>query len=147
MSAEKTRGDSDRAGSVTIRLDARGDENAFGFSLNYDPNRLRFVGAKLNRKLSRAAFLVNSKQAARGRIGILLALPAGERLAAGAQSLMTIHFSDVVDLSPNDAQVRFGDEPVTRGIADVNAESPDAIFLEPDISLNTPTLFNSSSLW
>jgi len=123
VSAAKASERSDRINSPTIQLDARGGENALGFSLHFDPRRARFAGATLSGELGHAAFFVNTRQAASGRIGFVLALPAGERLAAGAQSLMTIHFGVAAGRSIANPQVSFGDEPVARAIADVNANA------------------------
>src|SRR5262245_48552010 len=49
---------SDRIVSFVIQLEAPGDAHALGFSLNFDPNRLRFAGATSSREMSRAAFIV-----------------------------------------------------------------------------------------
>jgi hypothetical protein len=125
---------SDRINSLTIQLDARGGENALGFSLHFDPRLARFAGAALSRELGHAAFFVNTRQAASGRIGVVLALPAGARLAAGAQTLMTVYFDAEAGRSIVNPQVSFGDEPVARAVADVNANSLTAIYAESGLA-------------
>ncbi|MGH9940533.1 MAG: cohesin domain-containing protein, partial [Blastocatellia bacterium] len=130
---------SDRFLSLIIQLDAPGDVHALGFSLNFDPDRLRFAGASSSREMSRAAFIVNTGQADHGRIGVLLTLPTGQRLSSGVRSLMAIHFSAAADGSLSDAQISFGDEPVAREIADAEANPLPAAFEEsvanPNISI------------
>src|SRR5207244_4019254 len=44
--------------ALRVELDAQGDENALGFSLNYDPTVLRFAEAKVDSALSGAMLLV-----------------------------------------------------------------------------------------
>lgn len=133
---------SDQLISLIIQLEAPGDAHAIGFSLNYDPNRLRFAAAALIRQLSRAAFIVNTEQADNGRIGVLLLLPPGQRLPPGVWSLMAIHFIAAADGSLSDAQVSFGDDPVAREIADAEANPLRASFEEsaanPGVSIFNP---------
>jgi hypothetical protein len=132
----KASGRSGRINSLTIQLDARGGENAIGFSLHFDPRQARFAGATLSRELGHTAFFVNARQAASGRIGVVLSLPAGARLPGGAQSLMTIHFSAAAGRSIVNPQVSFGDEPVAREVADVSANSLMAAYAESRFGLN-----------
>jgi len=130
---------SDRFISLIIQLDVPGDIHALGFSLNFDPNRLRFAGASSGREMSRAAFIVNTEQADNGRIGVLLTLPPGQKLSSDVRSLMAIHFSAAADGSLSDAQVSFGDDPVAREIADAEANPLPAAFEEsvanPNVSI------------
>jgi uncharacterized protein (TIGR03437 family) len=111
--------------SMTIYLDARGDENAISFSLRYDPSRLRFAGAELNRELEpglkNASLIVNTRQIASGRIGLMLALPAGQSLRAGVVALLNVRFTIAPGGAPTVARVSFGDEPIAREAVDVYA--------------------------
>jgi uncharacterized protein (TIGR03437 family) len=94
--------------------------------LQYDPARLRFAGAELSRELSAAMLTVNIRQLASGRVGVMLALPAGESLRAGVVELMSVRFTMSPGGSPAVARVGFGDEPVTRAAVDVNAQTVEA---------------------
>src|SRR5262249_55824660 len=69
--------------SVPIELVAQGDESALGFSVNFDPAQLRFVSAVAGKDASGATLNVNSSQAANGRLGLALALPAGQTIQPG----------------------------------------------------------------
>src|SRR5262249_44534192 len=120
----------DRLVSFIIQLDAPGDAHALGFSLNFDPNRLRFAGATSSREMSRAAFIVNADQSEEGRIGVVMMLPPGQRLPSGVRSLMVIHFSAVAYSLLSDAQIVCGDYPVVREIADTEANLLPATFEE-----------------
>jgi hypothetical protein len=119
---------SERFISFIIQLEAPGDAHALGFSLNFDPNRLRFAGASSSREMSRATIVVNTERSEDGRIGVLLMLAPGQRLPSGVQSLMAIHFSAIADGLLSDAQVGFGDDPVVREIADTEANPLSASF-------------------
>jgi uncharacterized protein (TIGR03437 family) len=109
--------------SMTVYLDARGDESAIGFSLQFDPARARFAGAELGPDLSNATLLLNTRQLASGRVGLMLALPAGESLRAGQVALLTARFTMAPGGSPAVARIAFRDEPVARAAVDVNAQN------------------------
>ncbi|MGH9852081.1 MAG: hypothetical protein ACREBD_19770, partial [Blastocatellia bacterium] len=79
-------------GSVTIELDAQGNENALSFSLNFDPAQLQFVSATAGRGVTGALLNVNLSQAASGRVGLVLALPAGQVIAAGSRQIVVVTF-------------------------------------------------------
>jgi uncharacterized protein (TIGR03437 family) len=122
--------------SMTVYLDAGGSENALGFSLQYDPARLRFAGARLSSELREAALVVNLRQLASGRAGLMLALPAGQSLPAGVVALMTVRFTTAVGGSPAVARVSFGDEPVARAAVDVRAQPVAANWEDALVSAN-----------
>ena len=118
--ARSVRASAGDEGAVTVELEARGDENALGFSLVFDPTRFRFVSARAGDGARGASLNVNDRQAARGRLGFALALPAGQTLAAGPQQVV------VVTLAPLSgggavAAVGFGDLPIAREVVDAEA--------------------------
>jgi uncharacterized protein (TIGR03437 family) len=109
-------------GALSIEMDAQGNENALGFSLSFDPAQLSFVSAVLGADANGASFNINSFQAANGKLGFALALPAGQTLAAGQRRLFTLTFTAVSSAAGNTAQLTFGDQPVTREVVNPNAE-------------------------
>jgi hypothetical protein len=105
-----------------IELESQGNENALGFSVSFDPRRIRFTGAALADGMSGAAFNINSNQEPSGRVGVSLALPSGMSLAKGKQEIVILTFiAFSVDAASSD-QIGFGDLPVFREIVDVNAK-------------------------
>src|SRR5574341_1016266 len=60
--------------TVNVELVAQGNENALGFSLNFNPNELSFVNVSLGADASAAMLNSNTMQAANGRLGFALAL-------------------------------------------------------------------------
>jgi N-acetylneuraminic acid mutarotase len=136
------------AHSIAVEVNALGGENAFGFSLSFDPARWRVSAAVAGHDLKSARLLLNTMGANGGRVGVALALPPGESLSAGGRQLATITF---VSLSPSGAEfdpAGFSDEPVAREVADgeanllpanfaVNNDLPLAVCSSADFNLAT----------
>jgi hypothetical protein len=59
-----------------VELDEQGEENAMGFSVRFEPERLRFAGPALAAGLAGASSQINVDEVANARVGIALALPA-----------------------------------------------------------------------
>ncbi|MGA2660189.1 MAG: LamG-like jellyroll fold domain-containing protein [Verrucomicrobiota bacterium] len=85
-----------QSGTVSVNLEALGDENALGFSLSFDPTVLTYTGCSEGSSLSSAngaIFIVNDTQAASGRLGIVLGLQTGASFSSGNQQVAKINFS------------------------------------------------------
>jgi hypothetical protein len=126
------------AGSVSVQMTAQGNENAVGFSINFDPAVITFAGASLGSGASSALMDVNTNQTANGVLGIGVALTPGDTFEAGSQQLVQLTFSSV--LYSNNATLSFGDAPVSRQVADTNA----AVL---PISFENGTLSLSGAAW
>jgi hypothetical protein len=103
-------------GILTVQLTAFGDENALGFSLNFDPQAWRFVAARAGRDALAATVIVNAAETAQGRVGILLALPGGQSLREGEREAVVLQFMPRRRAALLNA--RFGDMPVATGLVD-----------------------------
>lgn len=114
--------------SVPVELVSRGDENAIGFSLSYDAavlgNPMAFVGADA----SGAGFNVNTNQAAQGRIGIALALPANQKFSEGVRQIVVVTFAISATATFGTTTINFSDLPVSREISDANAKALPAVY-------------------
>ncbi|HMZ22283.1 MAG TPA: BACON domain-containing carbohydrate-binding protein, partial [Blastocatellia bacterium] len=106
--------------AVPIELISQGDENAVGFSLTFDPAVLGNPQASLGSDAAGGALNQSSAQAAQGRLGLVLALPAGQRFAAGTRQIAVINFTVAAGDSATTANINFGDQPVAREVSDVN---------------------------
>lgn len=127
----KATGSNELQRSVTIVLNARGDENALGFSLSFNPAQWRFVSASTGRDAGGARLLVNAKHAAQGRIGLAMAIPAGpagQGIGIGEQQLLVLRFAAMTNAAPFTAS--FCDSPVVRELANVNARTIPVQFLD-----------------
>lgn len=107
-------------GLVIVKLRATGVENALSFSLNFDSSAWRFVSAKTGRNTKQATLLINSTEAAQGRVGFALALPAGNVLRAGNNDLVVLQFAPI-RRSRKPLNPAFGDFPVARSLVDDKA--------------------------
>lgn len=121
---------------ATVELRAVGDENAVGFSVEFDPAQLTYQSAALGRGAAGASLQVNARAAALGRVGFVLAMPTGQSLPAGILTLVEIRFTAVGDIGT--ATVSLGDRPVVREIASVTAEVRPADYLGGDIRVILP---------
>jgi len=71
---------------LPVQIVARGQENALGFSLQFDPTRLSFVDVALSSSApGEATLITNPNQANNGRVGVLVALPTGAAFPSGTQ--------------------------------------------------------------
>jgi hypothetical protein len=111
-------------GEFIVEVGARGDENALGFSLQFDPSQWSFVSAATGRDAQGATLHVNATQAARGRIGVVLALPAGQRLQAGARQIVILRLA----ARGGRGAIEFSDYPVKREVVDAEANVTPSAF-------------------
>ncbi len=114
-------------------MDTQGDENALGFSLNFDPGQLQFVSAAAGGGAATASLNVNSAQAASGRIGVALALPTGNTFGAGTVAMLTVNFTAIGAGGP--VTVSFGDQPIAREIVNVNVEDLTATYADGTVTV------------
>jgi hypothetical protein len=122
LSVIDTFGGSGATLSVPIMLTAQGDENAIGFSLNFDPALLSSPQAVLGADAAGATLSEDSSQAASGRFGVLLSLPSGQSLAAGTRRVVTVTFTSAAVIAQTSTQVGFGDQPTGREIVNISAQ-------------------------
>ncbi len=106
--------------TVTIELDAQGDESAIGFSLGFDSTVLTFKNAVKGRDSSDVTLNVNDSRAANGRLGLALTLPAGQVFAAGVRQIILVKFSINPNTSATSTPIEFKDQPIAREVVDVN---------------------------
>src|SRR5262249_37077485 len=113
----------DASGNVIlpILLLANGNENALGFSLNFNPGLLTYSGVSLGSATSSATLVVNSNQVGSGHLGIAISLPTGSSLNAGTQEVVDVSFSAAVLVNSTLAQLTFGDQPTQRQLSDPQA--------------------------
>jgi hypothetical protein len=116
--------------TVFVELVAEGNENALGFSLNFDPAFLTLMEVQKGRGATGTTLYVNQSQTATGRIGIALALNAGQSFAAGTHELIALVFS-VAPVSSS--TIAFGDQPVTAEVVDAAAGSLPTIWMSGTI--------------
>jgi hypothetical protein len=123
--------------TLPINLQAQGNETALGFSLNFDPTVLQFVGAVQGSADPSAVLYVNSGEAASGQVAILLSLPAGgSTFAPATQEIADVTFLALA--SATNSAVTFGDQPIPRNISDANALEVNASYVSSSVVVNPP---------
>jgi len=125
--ATLTRG---KTGAVQVVLNAQGNESALGFTLNFDPKQMKFLGAKLVGMASNATLNVNTAQAASGHVGIALMLPLPQTVKAGKQALVELIFQP---LAFGPASLTFGDQCIAREVAGSTATALPATFINSTV--------------
>jgi uncharacterized delta-60 repeat protein len=100
--------------TVSVRLNALGNENTAGFSVSFEAARLRFLEARRGASLGLgASVVVNTNEIASGNFGVLIGETAGIRLSQGLHEILALDF-EILENGP--ATLTFGDLPVRREI-------------------------------
>jgi uncharacterized protein (TIGR03437 family) len=122
--------------SVPIELVSLGDENAFGFSLTFDPAVLSNPQVALGSDTSAATLGTNLTLASQGRAGIALALPSGQKFSAGTRQLAVVTFTVANNATALSTPIGFGDQPIPREVTDANADQIPAVFTPGVVSIS-----------
>jgi len=110
--------------NIPLELTAQGNENALSFSLTFDTSVVALSGtppARLGSDANGASLILNDTQIAQGRYGIALALPSGRIFTAGVRETAIVTFMVKPSTAATSTSIGFGDQPVLREVADVNA--------------------------
>ena len=107
---------------VTIEIDALGNENALGLSLNFNPNDLTVAGVALGPDAIGPMAILNLNAMQAGRAGLAMALPAGQTFSAGTKKLIIVTFTVSSSGTANTIPITFGDQPVAREVVGANAD-------------------------
>jgi hypothetical protein len=127
-------------GKVGVQLVSQGDENAIGFSLQFDPAVVTYVSAGAGADAPAASLTVNDSQSAAGRIAVLLALPPGANFATGNKEVVRLAFKLAASASGTSA-VLLTDQPVKREVSDAFAIGLPADYVGGKITVGAlPTL-------
>ena len=128
-------------GTVVVEMDANGDENAIGFSLEFDPDRLTYQSATGG---SGAAFTINALQASSGRVGVLMGLLPPQVFPQGRLELLSVTFS--AGTIPGDVTLSFGDIPIFRDVSDVTSSSLSTAFSAGKVTVMATPVADSQSV-
>jgi uncharacterized delta-60 repeat protein len=133
-----------RANTVSIQLDAQGNEAGVILSLSFDPTVMTFVNATVGSGANGGSLMVNNAKAAAGRVGLVLVMPAGSGIAAGTRDIITLTFN--VTGTGSTAISVTGDSPVAREVADVSANVLGASFVGGSFNLILPPGLKAAGL-
>jgi Calx-beta domain/Carboxypeptidase regulatory-like domain len=127
---------------VSVETDAIGDENGYGFTLNYDQTKLSapLVAAGTG---TQGTFLIPNTNTA-GKVGVIIAFSPGSTIQAGTKQLVTIRFTILANATSGLSPLTFGDSPVIRKVSDANAVVLAASFTDGSLNILGPTAANIS---
>ncbi len=117
--------------TAVVQLVAQGDENAVGFSLNYDQAILSLPTVQLNPDAAAANLFFNTSQP--GKLGILLSLPANQAFTVGTRSLVTVTFATAAT-NAYSSPLTFGDIPVVKQVVNVNADPLPTTYVDGSVT-------------
>ncbi len=124
--------------SIVVEMEAVGNENAVGFSLNFDASQLRYVSASTFGGSTGAAININTAMVGVGKVGIALALPGGQKLFLGKQPIAIITFSVLASENVSNTFLNFGDQPIAREVVDTSANAVAANFSGATLTFAQP---------
>lgn len=122
---------------LSVEIEAQGIENALGFSLIFNVSHWRLLSVKAGRDANNAMLHINSKEAHQGRVGIALAMPVGQAIARGQRELVVCEFAAIPNRKGLPLIFEFGDFPVRRELADVEANPVHTSFSADGSNLET----------
>ncbi len=125
--------------ALPIVLTANGNENALGFSLNFDSTRLTYTGVSLGSGAAGAALLVNTNQVDTGKLGIAMALATDTTFPAGANEVVLVGFTTAVLTAATSTTLGFGDVPINRQVSDAPGNPLAANYISGTISIGAVT--------
>jgi hypothetical protein len=120
--------------SFTLVLDASGTENALGFSLMFDPSRMRFESASKKLAANDSVLQVNKVNISKGRVGFALALGVDRAFPVGRHELITMTFSSPKGVG--EEALEFSNTPIAREVVDVKANTLRASFVTDRSQVN-----------
>jgi hypothetical protein len=113
----------DQPDTVHIILDARGTENAVGFTLRFDPGRVRIIEATSDL----ATLVMNNSADADGRIALAFARTPGTPFLSGSHRVVTLRIVRIDGRDGSPVQIGFDDSIIPRQMVDV-----DSGYLKPE---------------
>jgi uncharacterized protein (TIGR03437 family) len=125
--------------TVPFELVALGNENALAFTLAFDMNVLSNPEAVLGTDATTGLLITNASQVGSGRLGIGMALPPGQKFAAGVRQILRVTFTIAPTAFGQQTPIGFASSPVQLEIADDLGNLLDQrIFTGDQITLNYP---------
>jgi hypothetical protein len=123
---------------IPIMLTAHGNENALGFSLEFDPAILSHPQAKLGKDAGAAMLRSNDTEIDSGRFGISLKLPADQAFSARTCEIVIVSFSISANTKAKSTSIKFGDRPTLREVADKDAAQLPATWVGGTLKIGCP---------
>jgi hypothetical protein len=121
--------------TLAVDLSALGDENAVSFSLVFDPTVLGSPSVAPGVDAEATVLTPDASRIADGRLGVSLALPAGQAFDQGDRELAVISFNVAAGGTGRLTSVRCDDQPIGRQIVSSTGGALTATFLDGSVLL------------
>jgi hypothetical protein len=119
--------------TLPVNLEAQGNENGVGLTVNFDPAAFSYQSATLGSGAPGANFNLNTNQVASGKLGLVLVLPTGYYFATGAHDLAEV---TLLPTAVGSFPVTLSDQLVLRGVSDIAANELPAGYLAGTVVVN-----------
>ena len=139
-----------------VQLEALGDESAVGFSIAYNTNLIRFVGAVLgvdSANANAAAPIVNLDEVATfGRVGLAVGLDlfGGVTYPEGTNLIFEILFTPVAGITSGTSAITFTNQPIESALSDAGAGDLPTTFVGGSVVIQPPCAYalnTNSAAW
>jgi hypothetical protein len=122
---------------VPVTIIANGNENAIGFSLNFNTQRFTYAGVTLGSGATGGTLLLNSSVSNTGRLGVVVVFPYQSNFTPGTQEVIRVTFNSLplLGVSPTSSTISFADQPVSRELTDGSLQVLAATYSSGNITL------------
>lgn len=124
--------------TVTLQVDANGDENNYGFSLNYMTSVLTNPVVTIGSGATGGNVLSNTSTMP-GKIGFSVDFGGGTMPSGSARQLVTVRFDVAANAPLGDSPLTFGDQPALRETSDVGAQPLATSYSNGFVRISGPT--------
>ncbi|HEY0551744.1 MAG TPA: BACON domain-containing carbohydrate-binding protein, partial [Verrucomicrobiae bacterium] len=116
---------------TAVRIAANGGESNLNFSVCFNTNLLVFTSAQLqSNSIAGATLVISNAQAAQGRVGFSMRMPAGRTMSPGAEPQIRICFRGQNATGYPTTPLSFCDSPIARGLVNSFGQSKPASFTD-----------------
>jgi len=128
--------------TVSLQVDAEGDENVYGFSLNYDPTILSNPVVTMGNDAVGGNVLANTAQV--GKIGFSVDFGSSAMPAGAAKELVKIRFDVSPTALPGQTPLDFADSPAFRETSNAGAQALETTYANGFVTILAPTAADAS---
>lgn len=125
--------------SVPVQLNSAGNESSLAFSLTFDPAQLEYVSTSGGTGAAAATLIVNDRNTAAGRLGVVVSRAPGSSFAAGPAQVAAVNFRARATASGT-TSILFSDSPAARAVVDARAAPLTASFTGGTVTIGTAKL-------
>ncbi|HTL56953.1 MAG TPA: LamG-like jellyroll fold domain-containing protein [Candidatus Limnocylindrales bacterium] len=126
-----------QGGTVSIYLDAQGNENALGFSVAFDSTVLSYLSASLGADASGATLVTNTNQLGAGHAAFILEMPIGTSFTSGSKEIIKLNLGPIASTAGS-YPVALTDQPVIRQVVDVTATPLMTGYINGSVTVSPP---------